>query len=92
MAYTPSVFIQTRFLPATDTKGSRISARFIGGGRGRTVIPYDYAYSPSEMHEEAARVLICERLGLDYDHPRVKHARLLGSCEPKTGFLFAWDA
>lgn len=48
--------ITTKFLPATDTRGSRIKAS-ASGGKSKTV-GYDHALDSPANHEAAARELI----------------------------------
>ncbi len=55
--------IITRFLPATDTRGSRIRATTADAGS--ITVPYDHALSSSANHEAAARTL-ADKLGWKY--------------------------
>lgn len=52
--------IETKYLPATDTKGSRIKAYHEGGMS--VTIPYPHELSGADCYWEAARKLI-ERMG-----------------------------
>lgn len=47
--------IQTKFLPATNTRGSRIKASC---DRGSITIPWPHDFSGDECHREAVRKLI----------------------------------
>ncbi len=62
--------ITTKYLPATDTKGSRIKATASGGG-GSVTIPYRSQHSTEHNHCLAVRTL-CQELDwhgtLAYDH------------------------
>ena len=49
--------IKTEYLGPTDTTGSRIRARVIGGNRRQVTIPYPYELSGSDVHRKAARLL-----------------------------------
>jgi len=51
--------IHTRFLGATDTRGSRVKAT---AQAGSVTVPWDYALSTDQNHDAAARALI-ERYG-----------------------------
>ena len=52
--------ITTKYLPATDTRGSRISAFDEDGNR--ITIPYDCALSGEAVHRKAA-VALCRKMG-----------------------------
>jgi len=54
--------IQTKYLPATNTKGARIKAWASGGNR--VTIPYQHELSGADVHRAAARVL-CDNMGWD---------------------------
>jgi hypothetical protein len=45
------ILIRTKYIPATDTTGSRIKATF--GGKTKS-IPYPYELSGEEVHKKAA--------------------------------------
>lgn len=49
--------IITKYVGPTDTKGSRISARFLVGG-GKVFIPFPYELNSEERHRAAASALI----------------------------------
>lgn len=49
--------IQTKYLPATNVRGSRIKATC---DRGSITIPYPHELSGDEVHREAARQLIAK--------------------------------
>lgn len=71
--------IQTKYLPATNTKGSRIRA-FDSDGNSVTVSHYHDA-SRDDAHRRAARAL-CEKM--DW------RGRLIGG-HIKDGMAFVWD-
>jgi len=52
-----SFAIVTKYLAPTDTKGARISARFLVGG-GRVCIPFAYELDSEGRHRLAAEALI----------------------------------
>lgn len=49
--------ILTRYLPVTDSRGSRIKALCT---RGSVTIPYPYELSGDEVHREAVRALLAK--------------------------------
>ena len=49
--------IMTKYVGPTDTKGARISARFLVGG-GKVFIPFPYELTSEERHMKAANALI----------------------------------
>ena len=51
--------IETKYLPATNTKGARIKA--IAEGNNSITISYDYGLNPATNHHLAANAL-CEKL------------------------------
>jgi len=55
--------IQTKYLPATNTSGSRIKAT---AGNMSATIPYNYALSNEAVHFEAVKELV-KKNGLDWD-------------------------
>lgn len=59
------VTIITRVIPATDTKPTRIVARFgdVGWGDRRSTVAFDYSLSSNENHLHAARKLWAEWSG-----------------------------
>lgn len=50
--------IETRFVGATDYRGSRISARWRGNSTSRVMMPYDHALTSEGNHRKAARQLL----------------------------------
>lgn len=52
--------ITTKYLPATDTKGARITA--FDGDRNRVTIGYPHELSGVDVHTKAAREL-CKKMG-----------------------------
>jgi len=55
--------IHTKFLPATNTKPARVSAKAEGIGP-RVIVSYDHGLNMYQNHANAARIL-CERLKWD---------------------------
>jgi hypothetical protein len=49
--------IQTKYIPATNTSGSKIEAKC---GRGKIRIPYPHELSGDEVHREAVRALLAK--------------------------------
>lgn len=49
--------IVTRKVKATDTKGERISAAYLGESEDRIIVGWDYALDDLANHAEAARRL-----------------------------------
>jgi len=70
--------IFTKFLPCTNTRGSRIRAKF-GIGGGAISAPYPHHLSGESAHEFAARQLI-EKFNPDL--------LLIESAGIKSGFVF----
>ena len=56
--------IQTKYLPATNTRGSRIKATC---ERGSITIPYPYDLSGDEVHREAVRQLVAQFIREDLE-------------------------
>ena len=54
--------IQTKYLPATDSKGSRIKAKC---ARGSITIPLDYGLSGDAIHRAAVMALVLRFLDED---------------------------
>lgn len=54
--------IQTKYLPATNSRGSRIKAW--ADGHNNVTIPYPHELSGAEVHRAAAKAL-CDKLGWD---------------------------
>jgi hypothetical protein len=59
----PMQAIQTKYLPATNTRGSRIKATC---ERGSITIPYPYELSGDECHREAVRQLVARFCAEDF--------------------------
>ena len=70
--------IFTKFLPCSNTRGSRIRAKFEIGG-GAISIPYPHHLSGESAHELAARTLI-DKFNPDF--------LLIESAGIKSGFVF----
>lgn len=54
--------IKTKYLPCTDTRGSRIKATCQAGS---VSIPYDHSLSGADLHWEAVKALLA-KLSLDW--------------------------
>lgn len=63
------VLIQTRYVPCTDTRGSRMKAAARTGRKGEPaiVMPYDHALNPDGNHSKAAAALALMMGWLDKD-------------------------
>ena len=59
------IAIQTKFLPSTNTKGSRIKA-FTTARPWSVTIPYDYSVNHELPHFRAVQVFV-EKYKLDWD-------------------------
>lgn len=70
--------IITKYVGPTDTKGSRISARFLVGG-GKVSIPFPYVLTSEERHRAAAEALI-ERYN--------RELTITKSADSITGYVF----
>lgn len=55
--------IQTKYLPATDSKGSRIKAKC---ARGSIVIPYPHELTGDDIHRAAVMALVLRFLDEDF--------------------------
>lgn len=75
--------IETRYIPATDHRGPRISARWTDGTRGIT-IAYDYALSKQELHRAAASRLLASNPSWSY--------RITGGAITERGYVFTVEA
>ena len=74
--------IVTKYLPATNTKGSRIKATCDAGS---VTIPYPHELSGSDCHRSAALCLITK---LDW----VKYGNLIGGGLPNNGgYVFVFN-
>ena len=72
--------IQTKFLPSTDTKGSRIKA---WSTEGQVTIPY-----PHELHGQACHRLAAETLAAKLNRTGTP---LPGGCLPNNNYCFIFD-
>lgn len=52
------MYIVTKYLPATNTRGARIKAQCIDYTFKPVTVAYDYALNARENHEQAARALL----------------------------------
>jgi hypothetical protein len=64
------IAIQTKYLPATDTRGSRIKAYTCIGHTA--TVPYDHALSSEKLHFEAVKALV-EKHNLDWDISNMRY-------------------
>lgn len=65
--------IKTKYLPATNYRGSRVKAECCAGS---LIIPYDYSMEVIELHRLAATILIKK---LDWGNP-ILHTGDLKDC------------
>ena len=75
--------IQTKYLGATNTKGSRIKAT---AAAGSIVISYPHELSGQAVHRAAAEQLV-KKLG--WDQP--SYGPLVGGCLPDGSYCFVFD-
>lgn len=75
--------IITKYLPATNTRGSRIKAT---SWMGSVTIPYPHQFSSTEAHQEAAQALL-DRVHTEVKFRIVKSAVLPGD----NGHVFIID-
>jgi len=54
------IAVQTKYIPATNTRGSRIKA-FTSSGQSLT-IGFDYSLEDYQLYEKAA-IMLCEKMG-----------------------------
>jgi len=80
------IAIQTKFLPATNTKGSRIKA-YTGSGYSATVA-LDHSLAHEVRHFEAVKALV-EKYSLEWDLSDMRY----GDSPDGHGyvFCFAWS-
>jgi hypothetical protein len=76
--------IHTKYIPATNTRGSRIKA-YTGSGFSVT-IPYDYSLNDVELHFKAVKALIARHY-LDWSTNGMRYG---GSADGK-GYSFCFD-
>jgi hypothetical protein len=76
--------ITTKYLGATDSRGSRIKAV---SDRGTLTVPYDHALNNDRNHEEAANALVEKLTG--QDAPRIP--RTAGVLPLSAGRVFIFD-
>ena len=79
--------IKTKYLPATNTKGSRIKAIVSNGdifGNFSVTIPYDYSLSDVNLHYEAVKALV-KKYKLDWDITN------MGYGSDNTGYYFTFN-
>ena len=74
--------IHTKYLPATNTRGSRIKAT---AGAGSVTIPYPHELSGQAVHRAAAEALCVK---LNWVSPYC--APLLGGCLPDGSYCFVF--
>lgn len=82
--------IVTKYLPATDTRGARITA-WGGGLSKRVTIPYPHELSGEFAHREAAMAFV-KRNG--FDRLASKYANVLapGVMPDGEGYVYVWCA
>ena len=76
--------IQTKFLPATNTRGSRIKATCAAGS---ITIGYPHELSGQAVHRAAAEALAA-KLGWTIANG---YGQLLGGCLPDGSYCFVFD-
>jgi hypothetical protein len=74
--------IITKYLPATNSRGSRIKATCAAGS---ITISYPYELSGQAVHRKAAEALVA-KLGWD------EIGGLLGGCLPNNDYCFVFNA
>ena len=74
--------IQTKFLPCTNYRGSRVKA---WAECGSITVEWDHALNVDENHERAAKALA---LKLDWINPN--YGTLVGGCLPIGGYAFVF--
>ena len=74
--------ITTKYIPATNTRGSRIKAQ---ADKFTVTIPYPYDLNGHEVHFRAVAALI-EKHKLDWDIRNMRYGTL------KNGYVFCFDA
>ena len=84
------IAIHTKFIPCTNTKGSRIKAYTVGFGvsKGFTaIIGYPHELSGHMCHFEAVKALVAKH-ELDWDLSNMRY----GDSADGRGFSFCFDA
>ena len=76
--------IQTKYLPATNTRGSRIKATCAAGS---VTIGYPHELSGQAVHRAAAEALAAK---LDWTIAN-GYGQLLGGCLPDGSYCFVFD-
>ena len=74
--------IQTKFLPCTNYRGSRVKAWCQAGS---VVLSWDHALNVEENHEKAAKALAAK---VDWTHER--YGVLVGGALPDGGYAFTF--
>lgn len=83
------IAIHTKYIPATNFKGSRIKAYTVGYGdfKGfQATIPYPYEYSHEVCHFQAVKALV-EKHKLDWDLTNMRY----GDSADGKGYSFCFD-
>lgn len=75
------IAIQTKYLPSTNTKGSRIKA---SAKSFNVTIPYDYSLNDEKLHFKAVKELV-RKHNLDWDISIMNY----GSTE--NGYIFTFN-
>lgn len=83
------ITIETKYLPATNTRGSRIKAWFSHDTTyfKPVTVPHDYSKSFEDVHAVAASAL----LELHKDVPFVSDLKLIGYSDSEKGYLFVCE-
>jgi hypothetical protein len=77
------IAIQTKYLPATNTRGSRIKAFTCNGHTAS--IPYDHALSHEALHFEAVKALKEKNKHNYWDLSNMRYGAV------KDGYVFCFD-
>ena len=75
--------ITTKYIPATNTRGSRIKAQ---ADKFTVTIPYPHELSGHKVHFKAVESLI-EKYNLDWDIRNMRYGATM-----KGGYVFCFDA
>jgi hypothetical protein len=77
--------IETKFIPATNTKGARVKA-FVFNGQ-QVTRPYNYEKSELEAHFEVVQAFIAEKFG---DMPISDNSKTLTYGSTQAGYFFCF--
>lgn len=83
------IAIHTKYIPATNSKGSRVKAYTVGCGQSKgfsATIPYPYEYSYAVCHFQAVKALV-KKHKLDWDLTDMRY----GDSADGKGYSFCFD-